>query len=450
MKIRLTESKFRYMIAEMVKQVLLEAQMSLDDVYNKHYNGIDKDLFLAAVNADPTSKRTDDGKIIGKGVYTGWIMQLAKNRKWRPENSEETTELLTQFASYSKKNQLPQGTDIGKIKSLEELRAFLESITPRQTRSEIKGGAEKVYEDEDWLIIVPHTEETAILYGRQTTWCTAATTSKNRFNDYNNKGTLYIIINQKDPGEKYQIFFAHNEPHFVECRDCYNNSIPPMAIGLSAGVLNFYRSKNLSLYSYSSVEYFGGDRYIAYDDIERGYCIINNQYEPLSDYYKELVDVGYNIACGRRYGEDYTYINCNGIPLCNDKFFLYGTFEIYRNITTEPLALVDKDPGVVNLLKTDGTYFFSNDYVHIEPTIGIRGVIVVYVDYEQAILLDVHREQPTHNKIYKEIYEHNRELGTFEVIDENGKEYIIYADGRLFQDTNDGEDGVVHLKIRSW
>ena len=449
MKIRLTESKFRYMIAEMVKEVLLEAQMSLDDVYNKHYNGIDKDLFLAAVNADPTSKRTDDGKIIGKGNYIGWIMQLAKNGKWRPENSEETTELLTQFASYSKKNQLPQGTDIGKIKSLEELRAFLESITPRQTRSEIKQGAEKVYEDEEWVIIVPHTEEASCIYGKGTTWCTAATSSQNRFDSYNKKGTLYIIINRKDPDEKYQIFFAKNESQFVECRDCYNNSIPPMGIGFSEGVLNFYRSKKLSLYSYSIIEYFGGDRYLAYDEIERGYCIINNQYEPLSDYYKELVDVGYNIACGRRYGEDYTYINCNGIPLCNDEFVIYDKFDIYRNITTEPLALVGKDLGVMNLLKTDGTYFFSNDYASIEPTIGIRGVIVVYVDYEQAILLDVHREQPTHNKIYKAINLHNRELGTFEVIDENDKEYIIYADGRLFQDTNDGEGGVVHLKIRS-
>ena len=268
MKIRLTESKFRYMVAEIVQQVLLEAQMSLDDIYNKHYNGIDKDLFLVAVNADPTSKRTDDGKIIGKGVYTGWIMQLAKNGKWRPENSEETTELLTQFASYSKKNQLPQGTDIGKIKSLEELRAFLESITPRQTRSEIKGGAEKVYEDNEWLIIIPHTEETAILYGSGTKWCTAAKCSDNDFVSFNDdeKGEFLYINIDKLNKRKYQFHFESNQ--FMGEND---RPIEPTEIGLSQGAIDYYKSIGKGKYFHSINDiksYIQRGDYSIFDSVE--------------------------------------------------------------------------------------------------------------------------------------------------------------------------------------
>ena len=95
MKIRLTESKFRYMLTEMMKEVLLEAKMSLDDIYNKYYSNIDKKVFLAAVKADPTTKYTDEGNIISIGDYTKWILNLVKRGVWKPGDSYETTKFLT-------------------------------------------------------------------------------------------------------------------------------------------------------------------------------------------------------------------------------------------------------------------------------------------------------------------------------------------------------------------
>ena len=98
MNIRLSESKFRNILTEMVKEVLLsEAKMSLEDVYNKYYSDIDKNIFLAAVNADPTSKRTDDGNIIGIGKYVKWILKLVKQGKWKPGDSVETIDFLGLF-----------------------------------------------------------------------------------------------------------------------------------------------------------------------------------------------------------------------------------------------------------------------------------------------------------------------------------------------------------------
>ena len=103
MNIRLTESKFKNMLSEMVREVLLlEAKMSLDDIYNKYYSNIDKNIFLAAVNADPTTKRTDDGNIIGIGVYTKWILNLVRKGNWKPGDAPETTYSLTTYHKLKK------------------------------------------------------------------------------------------------------------------------------------------------------------------------------------------------------------------------------------------------------------------------------------------------------------------------------------------------------------
>ena len=235
MKIRLTESKFKNMLSEMVREVLTEAKMSLEDVYNKYYSDIDKNIFLAAVNADPTSKRTEDGNIIGIGVYTKWILNLVKQGKWKPGDTPETTYSLTTY--HKLKQQLPlDKRDINLFKSVPELYNFVEELSPTKSRSEVKQDVEKVYEDEQWKIIIPHTKEAACLYGKNTKWCTAATQSDNSFDYYNNQGPLYINIDHVN-NQKYQFHFETNS--FMNEND---ESVDPGYIGLSEGAINYYKS----------------------------------------------------------------------------------------------------------------------------------------------------------------------------------------------------------------
>lgn len=236
MKIRLTESKFRYILTEMVQEILTETKMSLEDVYNNYYSNIDKNIFLAAVNADPTSKRTDEGKLIGIGVYTKWLLNLVRKGSWKPSDAPETTYSLTTY--HKLKNQLPlDKRDINLFKSVPELYNFVEELSPTKSRSEIKHeGAEKVYEDEQWKIIIPHTKEAACLYGKNTEWCTAATQSDNMFDYYNNQGSLYINIDHVN-NRKYQFHFERNQ--FM---DEHDEPVDPLEIGLSEGAINYYKS----------------------------------------------------------------------------------------------------------------------------------------------------------------------------------------------------------------
>lgn len=74
-----------------------------------------------------------------------------------------------------------------------------------------KDEADKVYEDEDWIVVIPKTQAAAMYWGKDTKWCTAADSKNNMFNTYNKKGPLFIAINKHNPKEKYQACFEAGE-----------------------------------------------------------------------------------------------------------------------------------------------------------------------------------------------------------------------------------------------
>lgn len=75
-----------------------------------------------------------------------------------------------------------------------------------QKMKDAEKDAEKIYNSANYLILVPKTVEASCAYGRGTRWCTASTGSYNYFNQYSQKGPLYIIIDKK-VNEKYQFHF---------------------------------------------------------------------------------------------------------------------------------------------------------------------------------------------------------------------------------------------------
>jgi hypothetical protein len=112
----------------------------------------------------------------------------------------------------------------------------------------VKQEAEKVYEDGQWTIIIPHTMEAAQLYGKNTKWCTAAEDEEhNMFDHYNKSGPLYINIRKSD-GKKFQFHFNSYPKQFMDELDkpiLGNDSDHSIAevIGLTPGAVEYYKEK---------------------------------------------------------------------------------------------------------------------------------------------------------------------------------------------------------------
>ncbi len=221
--------------------LILEAA-TVQDIYQKYYSNIPEDIFQEIISADPTYNPQNPQKM---GKFGKWLLGIYLKGNLQTEDLYKATDYLSYFVKFNGKI---QQKDIMKYKSLPELYSVVEPFiaNPDQAASKseevrkIKEGAEKVYEDEKWMVIVPHTQEASCYYGKGTQWCTAATGSQNYFDSYNKQGLLYINI-LKGTDTKYQFHFETNS--YMDATD--KPILHPIAetIGLTDNLVNFYIQK---------------------------------------------------------------------------------------------------------------------------------------------------------------------------------------------------------------
>lgn len=190
--------------------LLTEAE--LKDIYTQYYKDILEDDFWKIVKTDPTYNPQKEQKM---GKYGKWLLNLYRQKKLKLEDLYKAADYLSYFNKYI--NKIEQ-KDINKYGDLPSLLNVIQPFKNAQENGnelatsksdeirKIKEDAEKFYEDDTWLVIIPHSQEAACYYGKNTEWCTAATTSYNMFNDYYSRGMLYININKRT-NKKYQFHF---------------------------------------------------------------------------------------------------------------------------------------------------------------------------------------------------------------------------------------------------
>lgn len=213
---------------------------TLDDIYTKYYSKIPQDIFNQIISADPTYNSNKPDKM---GKYGKWLLQLYINRQLKIEDLYKATTYLKYFIKYYN---VINDKDINKCKSLSDLynivAYYMRNDYVATSKSDevrkIKEGAEKVYEDERWLVIIPHTKEASCYYGKGTQWCTAADKGNNMFDNYNDQGFLYINIDKLN-NCKYQFHFESDS--FMNENDEAVDSPVAENCELSESLCNWYR-----------------------------------------------------------------------------------------------------------------------------------------------------------------------------------------------------------------
>lgn len=238
---KLNENKV-IMITESQAMDLLFEAATIQDIYQKYYSNIPQDIFQQIISADPTYNAEKPNKM---GKYGKWLLTLYQKQNLKIEDLYKATQYLSTFIKFNAKL---QERDIMKYHSLQELyqtiEPFLKNPQQAATKAEeirnIKEGAEKVYEDSKWLVVVPHTKEASCYYGKGTQWCTAADHSDNMFDTYNKDGFLYINI-LKGTNTKYQFHFESNS--FMDATDRPIKQPIAETIGLTPELVEFYTNK---------------------------------------------------------------------------------------------------------------------------------------------------------------------------------------------------------------
>ena len=196
----------------------------------KNYPAIEDHALKTLLMSDPTFKQTRRGSFVGR--YGVWIGNMYANGGIK---LGDIPELKSALITYDKnRTQLPQIKD---CKSLSELIEWVKDLSddfkPVRKQSDAKETLEKVYEDNEWVVYVPHSHAAARRGGEGTRWCTASENGY-YYNYYSKQGPLYINIRKSD-GAKFQFHFESSQ--FMNADD---NHIRLNKIGLSEGVVDFY------------------------------------------------------------------------------------------------------------------------------------------------------------------------------------------------------------------
>ena len=167
------------------------------------------------VNQNPDLKKAYDKGVKNIG-YLKWLNSV--------KNQEPIDDIIPVVQAFDRnKQRLPQ-KDINFYKTVGDLRRTIESLGTSKTSQEKTLKNEettKIGEFGDWFVVMPHTKESSCLWGKGTTWCTAATQSGNLFLNYsarkNKNVILYYLIKKgadpvKDPDSKISIGLMNGEP----------------------------------------------------------------------------------------------------------------------------------------------------------------------------------------------------------------------------------------------
>jgi hypothetical protein len=251
----------------------------------KYYPKLSEEKIRQLVALDPTYKGGDQ-----LGKFGKWILNIYNRGNLKEEDFYKVKDYLTTFKlNYNKMT----NKDLNSYKGLPELYDAIkdyigqQDVSHRQEVRDIKQGAEKAFEDDKWLVIIPHTQEAACYYGKNTQWCTAATSSENMFNYYNKQGPLYININKKT-NEKFQFHFQSEQ--FMDERD---EPIEPNSIFKDDEKFKDFYLRLAILYNMNVkriIEYFFGDenQFLASNEFQNNEEL---QLSAIEDYFNDASDI---------------------------------------------------------------------------------------------------------------------------------------------------------------
>ena len=387
---------------------------TLDDIYVKYYSDIDRGIFNKIVSSDPTWREDKPNKM---GKFGKWLLKLWVNKKLMLEDLYKATEYLSYFIKYNNRIEVK---DINKYHSLQELyniiKVFMDNPEIATSNSDevrrIKEGADKVFENGEWLVIVPHTKEASCYYGKGTQWCTAAEQSHNMFDHYNSQGNLYINIRKSD-GEKFQFHFESGS--FMDATDTPIESPVYDTIGFGYSILDYYK-ENLSSDNFNKLV----ETKIEVNSNDNGeilmYCTT-----PYINYYY-LYDESYGtLVADRLKRVDPDYIT-NSLHL-NRYVVIENLYGYYTLVTLNSEGCHEKiGDNFISVSKVDdlfGTSFddTDNNYMYLVDKEGMMDIYnsdVGYVFYKENVSNIIDK-----GSMYNDVLWFKKKNGLYDIVDVN-------------------------------
>lgn len=235
--------------------------------------------------------------------------------------------VFQKFINYNEKK-LIDDNDLQSYKSFAEISHSVKKAEEKIALKELEKQIKKIYEDNEWLILIPLTYESSVKYGYNTKWCTASETTKEHYTSYTRDGLLiYIIEKGKNKTAVYKKK-NNNEISFWNQTDARIDSIqtnfPPNIMEIIKTALN-------TTYDIKNKPY--KDKELFINDI----CSISNDY--IDEMIKDKKSIFGNLYDESKYYDTY---------LRPDK---WGASGIYKNDGIDSQLLYLNSPEYFEKIK---------------------------------------------------------------------------------------------------
>lgn len=131
--------------------------------------------------------------------YTDFILKALDTNSDIDMNVDIAIGLVKDFNKYQ--SQLIK-KDINQYNSFTELETALKPFIEKEKEKELEKQADRIYEDNKFLVIKPKTEEASCKYGYNTKWCVASHSSGHFGRYTQGRQALYFIINKANSTNK--------------------------------------------------------------------------------------------------------------------------------------------------------------------------------------------------------------------------------------------------------
>ena len=343
---------------------LLTESKSLEKLisaFQKRNPNIDTEGLKQLLLSDPTAVSNDRGTFIGK--YATWIGNLFVKGLIKPGDSWELKKALSIY-DQNKESLLP----IEKYTSLAALigdTLKFAQVAKKESPAH-KEPLEKVYEDNEWVVYIPHTYRASRQIGQGTHWCTASS-NPSYYKSYTQDGDLYVNIRKTD-GAKFQIHFESSQ-----AMDADDEPVALGEIGISEGLKKFYLQR-VPILSFLKVYYKDYYRF------SNGLAIValNGKYGFIDETGREVIPCKYDGA--RTFSEGlarvllknkYGYIDTTGKEVIPFKYdFAYNFFEgLARVVLNDKYGFIDKTGRELTPCK----YNYASDFREGLATVKLNG-----------------------------------------------------------------------------
>jgi hypothetical protein len=250
------------LIENIIRQTLL-LEGRLEDVLNKYVKNFEKSDY-PNLNGSVTKQFLNQIVYLlsekdpsGNNKYLDWMvkqfLKIANQKK-----------ILASVIYFHENQQSFTKKDINQYETLQELIDAVDEVKLKKYEKRTKKDVDKIYEDENYLILSPKSWEASCVYGAGTKWCITAKDSDHHWKRETSNAIMYFIIdkNKTKDDNLYKValqYFASDKKIFWDAEDKQITFSLPKNI---EELINKHKEENLEYVKdgelYAIIEYTGG------------------------------------------------------------------------------------------------------------------------------------------------------------------------------------------------